>query len=138
MGHLYWSPDEIGDGHRLVAVWAGPTWANTFAKPLAVRATLLAEIARVALRAHVDGGQPRDWRRENRELGLRVTPSPGSLPTRPITEALATNRMELRGAQGTADRLRIVMQRLHLDLAGVCAGDAPACVGSGMTRSPSR
>ncbi len=51
-----WSCDEIGEGHRLVAVRARSTGTNTLAKSLAVRAALLAEIARVALGAHVDGG----------------------------------------------------------------------------------
>ncbi len=55
-----WSRDETSDRHPLVAVWAGTTWTNTFAKPLAIWATLLTEIARVALRAPVDGGQLRD------------------------------------------------------------------------------
>src|SRR6266545_5255118 len=138
MGTPPWSCDEIGDGHRLVAVWAGPTWTNTFAKPPAVRAALLAEIAHVALRAYVHGGQPRYSHRESRDLELRVTSSPGCLPTHPVTEALSTHRIELRAAHGTAHRLGIVTQRLHLDLADGCAGAAPACVGSGTTRSPCR
>jgi hypothetical protein len=64
------SCDEIGDRDGFVAVWAGPAGTNAFAKPLAIRAALLAEISRVALRAHVDGGQPLHPLGDGRELRL--------------------------------------------------------------------
>ena len=132
------SCDEIDECHWFVAVGAWSTWADTFAKPLAVRAALLAEITRVALGAHVDDRQPRPARRKHRQLRLRVPPSPGSLPARPVTKALSPNRLKLSTAHSTLDRLPDVTQRLHLDLAGVCAGAARACVGSDTTRSRSR
>jgi hypothetical protein len=54
------SCDEISDRDGFVAVWAGSAGTNTFAKSSALRAALLAEVARIALRAHVHSGEP--WR----------------------------------------------------------------------------
>ena len=49
--------DEIGQGDRLVAVWAGTTGADPAAEDAAARAALLAEVADLAGWALVDGGR---------------------------------------------------------------------------------
>ena len=40
--------EEVGDGDRLVAVWAGTTRSNPSAEDAAVRAALVAEVAGLA------------------------------------------------------------------------------------------
>ena len=51
--------EEIGQGDRLVAVWARATRTEPTGAGVAVRAALLAEEASVADRASVDGGRAR-------------------------------------------------------------------------------
>jgi hypothetical protein len=50
---------QIGDRDRLVAVWAGTARTDAAAEDAAVVAALLAEVARVAGRASVDGRRAR-------------------------------------------------------------------------------
>src|SRR5579863_4511009 len=111
------------------------TWADPFAKSLAVRAALLADVTRFALGADVHGGKPR---RVCGNDGLHqdaVTTSPGGLPAGRTAEALPPNGFEGSATRGAAGRLAVVTQRLHLDLAGGCVDAARACGGSGTTRS---
>ena len=49
--------DELSKCDRFVAVRAQSSWTNPFAKSLAIRAALLAEVAGLAGWALVDGGR---------------------------------------------------------------------------------
>ena len=119
----------------IVAVRARSTWADPFAKPLAVRAALLTEVARLTFRAHVHGGKPRRACRYEHLRRDGVAPAPCCLTAGCAAEALPPNGFEGSAAPGAADRLAFVTQRLHPDLAGGCAVAVRVCGGSGRTRS---
>lgn len=137
MGGSSWSGDEIGECDGFVAVRARSAGTDPFAKPLAVRAALLAEVPRLAFRAHVHRGEPPAcWEKWLQHGG--VAPTPGGLAARCVAVALSTDGLERRAAPGAASRLAIVTQRLHPDLVDGRAGVVPGCGGSDTTRNRSR
>jgi hypothetical protein len=137
-GGSSWSGNEIGKCDGFVAVRATSAWADPFAKPLAVRAALLAEVARLTFRAHVHGGEPRHACRDERLRRVGVTTSPCRLTARCVAETLSTNTFERCSANSAAVRLGIVTQRLHPDLACGYGDAARVCGENGTTRSRSR
>ncbi len=77
--------EQVGGGHRLVAVGAGPADADSSAEEVALGAALLIEVAGRALRALVDArrpGQPDEQRRWALwALPMRVGSAGGPMPT---------------------------------------------------------
>lgn len=72
--------EQVGDGHGFIAVWAEPARSDAAAEDAAVRAPLLAQVARFARRAFVDGGCPGDAVRDLRQQ-CRMAPAPDRLAT---------------------------------------------------------
>src|SRR5882724_5055376 len=98
------SSDQVGDGHRFVAVWAQAARGEAGAGLVAVLAPLLAEVAAVAFTALVDdvGASGRACRGRGGRFGCRagVSGAPGGLPAGGGAVALAADR----GERGLADR----------------------------------
>ncbi len=65
--------EQIGEGDGVVAVWAGTAEAEATAEDVAVRAALLAEEARLAGRAFIDGADDeRAARAEGGRQGIEI------------------------------------------------------------------
>ena len=100
--------EEIGDGNRLGAVGARAAGSDPTAEGVAVRAVLLAEEARLAGRALVDGGRP--WRPvgDGDDRRARLTSAPGGLAAGVRAEASPPDRRERSRAAGARYRYAIV------------------------------
>jgi hypothetical protein len=100
--------DEIGQRDRLVAVRAGTAGTNATAEDCAIWAALLAEVARLADWALVDGGRAwrAGWGRDERSE--RLAGAPGSLTAGIRAEATATDRLEAVAADRAGYRHAIV------------------------------
>lgn len=116
--------DQVGDGHRLVAVGAGSAEADAGAEDAAVGAALLAEVALAALGALVDASGPHPAGRRRGRLGHLRGPPAAVGPGAAALGAVAPPAH--RGEGGGADRAGAGGHRdarggrgVHRDAAGV-------------------
>src|SRR5215211_6263877 len=102
--------NEVGDGHRLIAVWARPAGANPATEPLTLGTALLAHGATQAVRTLVDDVGPRQTGRHSRQR-CRVAPPPGGLAAGIRAVTAPTHWHKRPPADRTRYRCRIVTRR---------------------------